>query len=78
MHDNSIADQCGRYIVPSLDGVTPGATDACSDTHYHFVGWVTRDISSGEATEPEDLLRAGETKDAEGKTYRAVWAKAKP
>lgn len=70
---------CGSYSAPAIaDKTTVSAasqTGDCATDHYHFVGWVKRTITSGQNTEPLDIVKAGTSMTADGSTYRAVWAK---
>ena len=74
IHSNAQVDKCGDgYTVPSLDDETKGAD--CAGEHYKFIGWSSTTISTGSDTEPAGLLKAGNSHDATGTTYYAVWAK---
>lgn len=74
IHSNAQVDKCGDgYTIPTLDDATPG--EGCEGEHYHFVGWSSETISTGAETEPDGLLKAGDTHNANGTTYYAVWAR---
>lgn len=70
------ADQYGEcnYTIPSCGDKTKDT--GCDGEHYKFIGWSSERIQTGtQPTEPAGLLKAGETHDADGTTYYAVWAK---
>lgn len=69
------AEQYGEcnYTIPSCGDKTKGA--GCDGEHYKFIGWSkTQYLAGTQLTEPSGLLKAGETHDATGTTYYAVWA----
>ena len=67
--------ESGSYTMPGpLSNVASG--NECETSHYIFVGWV---ISSGQNTDgtingSPKIWRAGESNNASGATYYAVWA----
>lgn len=65
--------QGNGYTIPSCSDQSKGS--GCEGEHYKFIGWSSERIQTGEATEPSGLLKAGETHNATGDTYYAVWAK---
>lgn len=75
LHENATQyGDCDNYTVPSLSDATPAS--ACEGEHYHFVGWSSAQLYTGQhATEPAGLLKAGSHHSADGTTYYAVWAK---
>lgn len=75
LHENATQyGDCDNYTVPSLSDETPAS--ACEGEHYHFVGWSSAQLYTGQhATEPAGLLKAGSHHNADGSTYYAVWAK---
>lgn len=75
LHENDTQyGDCDNYTVPSLSDETPAS--ACEGEHYHFVGWSSAQLYTGQhATEPAGLLKAGSHHSADGTTYYAVWAK---
>lgn len=75
LHENATQyGDCDNYTVPSLSDATPAS--ACEGEHYHFVGWSSAQLYTGQhATEPAGLLKAGSHHNADGTTYYAVWAK---
>lgn len=65
--------ECNGYTIPSCSDVTKGT--GCGGEHYKFIGWSSTQIPAGtQPTEPAGLLKAGETHNADGTTYYAVWA----
>ena len=64
--------ETGTYTTPSLSDKTVATTGTCEQTHYHFVGWITKaKYDAGTAIADADLQTPTT---ASNTTYYAVWA----
>ena len=66
-----------HYTIPSLSDETRETSGSCSETHYHFMGWVPESALStlsNDAAYDAVMITGGGTQAASGTNYYAVWA----
>ncbi|MBR0296072.1 MAG: chitobiase/beta-hexosaminidase C-terminal domain-containing protein [Paludibacteraceae bacterium] len=66
-----------HYTIPSLSDETRQTSGSCSQTHYHFMGWVPESALSSlpdDAAYTAVMITGGGTQAASGTNYYAVWA----
>lgn len=66
-----------HYTIPSLTDETRLTSGSCSETHYHFMGWVPESALSSlpnDAAYDAVMITGGGTQSASGTNYYAVWA----
>ena len=66
-----------HYTIPSLSDESRQTSGTCSQTHYHFMGWVP-EAALGSLTDDASytavMITGGGTQAASGTNYYAVWA----
>ena len=66
-----------HYTIPSLTDESRQTSGSCSETHYHFMGWVPESALStlsNDAAYDAVMITGGGTQAASGTNYYAVWA----
>ena len=66
-----------HYTIPSLTDESRLTSGTCSETHYHFMGWVPESALSSlpdDAAYTAVMITGGGTQSASGTNYYAVWA----
>ncbi len=66
-----------HYTIPSLSDESRLLSGSCSETHYHFMGWVPESALSSlpnDAAYDAVMITGGGTQSATGTNYYAVWA----
>lgn len=66
-----------HYTIPTLTDESRLTSGSCSETHYHFMGWVPESALStlsNDAAYDAVMITGGGTQAASGTNYYAVWA----
>ena len=66
-----------NYTIPTLTDESRLLSGSCSETHYHFMGWVPESALStlsNDAAYDAVMITGGGTQAATGTNYYAVWA----
>ena len=66
-----------HYTIPTLTDESRLTSGSCSETHYHFMGWVPESALSSlsnDAAYDAVMITGGGTQSATGTNYYAVWA----